>query len=161
APIVAVSRSRQEIERGWPKGDFDHRVVWPEDESILQSIIGERTQTRDSDSHPAARDHITDKARLLLVEDSAALAEATAEYLQFLGLDVCIAGNGKDALQAVGLFRPEIVLCDLRLPDMSGLDLLQALRLNRDTEGAVLALHSAMSEADLRLIACETNVQID
>src|SRR5262249_9445093 len=32
AKIVAVSRSRQELERGWPKGDFDCRIVWPEDE---------------------------------------------------------------------------------------------------------------------------------
>ena len=99
----------------------------------------------------------TGAVRLLLVEDNAVLAEATAEYLKLSGLDVFIAGDGKDALQAVGVFRPEIILCDLRLPDISGLDLLQAFRLNPDTEDAVLALHLAVSEVDLH----EANAQID
>jgi DNA-binding response OmpR family regulator len=161
APIVAVSRLREEIERGWPKGDFDHRLVWPEDESVLQAIIGERTGIGDAGPQVAAHGRVTGTARLLLVEDSAVLAEATAEYLRCSGLDVRIAGSAKEALQTVEVFRPEIILCDLRLPDMSGLDLLQALRLNRDTQGAVLALHSAMSDADLRLLGLETDAQID
>jgi CheY-like chemotaxis protein len=111
-------------------------------------------------AHHVARG-ITGAVRLLLVEDNAVFAEATAEYLKLSGLDVFIAGNGKDALQAVGVFRPEIILCDLRLPDMSGLDLLQAFRLVPDTEDAVLALHSAVSEVDLQLIEHEANAQID
>src|SRR5215475_6463105 len=41
ALIVAVAHSRREIDRGWPKGDFDCRVVWPDDERVLLSLIAE------------------------------------------------------------------------------------------------------------------------
>lgn len=98
---------------------------------------------------------------MLLVEDNDVLAEAIAEFLRLSGLNPQVAGTGEDALQAVRTFRPEIVLCDLRLPDMSGLDLLRTLRTNFDARDAVLAVHTAMSEFDLRLIESEGNVQAD
>ena len=161
ALIVAVSRSRQEIERGWPKGDFDYRVVWPDDERILLSIIGERTETKDDGTIQPASAPTTWDGRVLLVEDHVFLAEATADFLRLSGLDVLIAGTGEDALQAVRTFRPEIVLCDLSLPDMSGLDLLRTLRSNSNAKDAVLAVLTAMDKAGLRLIERETDVQVD
>src|SRR5262245_39709863 len=53
--------------------------------------------------------------RLLLVDDNAVFAEATAEFLKIGGLDVRVAENGKDALETAEAFRPQIVLCDLML----------------------------------------------
>jgi DNA-binding response OmpR family regulator len=161
ALIVAVSRSRQEIERGWPKGDFDYRVVWPNDERILLSLIGERTEIKDVGTIQPASARMTGHGRLLLVEDNLLLADATAEFIRLSGLDVLIAENGEDALQAVRNFRPEIVLCDLGLPDMSGMDLLRTLRSNSEAKDAVLAVLTAMDNVDLRLIECETDVQVD
>jgi CheY-like chemotaxis protein len=161
APIVAVSRNRQEIERGWPKGDFDYRLVWPDDERTLLSIIEERTEIKDGGTINPACARMTAHGRLLLVEDNLFFAEATAEYLQSLGLDVLIAGNAQDALQAVRSFRPEIVLCDLSLPDMSGLDLLRTLRSDSEAKDAILAVLTAMDNIELRLIECETEVQVD
>jgi DNA-binding response OmpR family regulator len=104
---------------------------------------------------------MTGGGRLLLVEDHVFLAEATAEFLRLSGFDVSIAVNGEDALEAVRTFRPDIVLCDLSLPDMSGLDLLRMLRSNSDAKEAVLAVLTAMDKVDLRLIECQTDVQVD
>jgi len=70
---------------------------------------------------------------------------------------VFIAVDSKDTLQAIRVFRPEIILLRFKAADMSGLVLLQAFRLNPDTEDAVLALHLAVSEVDLH----EANAQID
>jgi CheY-like chemotaxis protein len=160
ALIVAVSRSRQEIEGGWPKGDFDCKVVWPDDERILLSIIAERTEIKDVGTIPVSA-CMTGHGRVLLIEDHVVLAEATSEFLGLSGLDVLIARDGEDALQAVRTLRPDIVLCDLSLPDMSGLDLLRTLRSNSNAKDAVLAVLTAMDKADLRLIERETDVQVD
>ena len=42
--------------------------------------------------------------------------------------------------------RPEFVLCDLRLPDMSGLDVARELRARPGAKDALIAIHTAMSE---------------
>jgi len=95
--------------------------------------------------------------RLLLIEDHAGLAEATAEFLRSEGLEVRIAESGEEALETAGVFQPEIVLCDLSLPDMSGLDVARALRANPDTKDAVMALYSAMAESDVRTLERQVN----
>ena len=82
---------------------------------------------------------------LLLVEDHAGLAEATQVFLQSEGLDVRLASSGREALAAAVAFQPDIVLCDLHLPDMAGLDVLSALRKNPAVGHALLVIHSTLS----------------
>ena len=80
--------------------------------------------------------------RLLLVEDHAGLAEATQEFLQSEGFDVRLASSGREALGAAVAFQPDIVLCDLHLPDMTGLDVLSALRENPAVGRPLLVIHT-------------------
>jgi DNA-binding response OmpR family regulator len=87
--------------------------------------------------------------RVLLVEDDPDLAEATAEFLRLEALDVRIAVSGRDALENVAAFRPQLVLCDLNLPDMTGFELVRSLRSNPSTEGTYIAILTAMRERDL------------
>jgi CheY-like chemotaxis protein len=84
---------------------------------------------------------------LLLVEDHAGLAEATQVFLQSEGLDVRLASSGREALAAAVAFQPDIVLCDLHLPDMAGLDVLSALRKNPAVGHPLLVLHTTLSTA--------------
>jgi CheY-like chemotaxis protein len=91
----------------------------------------------------------------LLVEDHAALAEVTAEFLRELGLEVQIAQSGEQALETAVVFLPDIVLCDMRLPDMSGLDVAGALRANPKTKGVLIALNTAMDDVDIHLLERE------
>jgi two-component system KDP operon response regulator KdpE len=90
--------------------------------------------------------------RLLLVEDHVALAKATAEFLRESGLDVEIASSGKSALETVATFRPDVVLCDMCLPDMSGLEVVKAFRAGEDAKNAIVAVLTSMVEADLDLL---------
>ena len=99
--------------------------------------------------------------RLLLVEDHPALAEATADFIQSAGLEVRIATSGGQALQTVAAFQPDIILVDLRLPDMSGIELAGALRATAGAKNALIALHSAISEVDLRTLKNQSNVGIN
>jgi CheY-like chemotaxis protein len=93
--------------------------------------------------------------RLLLIEDHAELAEATAEFLSTAGLEVRIAASGEDALQLARTFRPEIVLCDMMLPGMLGIEIGRRLRQNPATKDALIVIHTAISDADLRIVERE------
>jgi CheY-like chemotaxis protein len=92
------------------------------------------------------------RCRVLLVEDNADAAEVTALFITASGLEVLIASSGQDALEIAATFHPEIVLCDLKLPDMSGLDVLQAMRSQESIKDALLVIFSARGERDLRLL---------
>ena len=96
--------------------------------------------------------------RLLLIEDHDDLAEATAEFLTEVGLEVRIAKSGKDALQVAIMFRPNIVLCDMILPDMLGMEVAGALRRHPVTAGSLLIMHTAMSDIELTILEREMTI---
>jgi CheY-like chemotaxis protein len=87
--------------------------------------------------------------RVLLVEDYADLADVTAELLRAEGLEVRIAMSGREALEIAPDFRPQLLLCDLNLPDMTGLDVVRRLRSNPATKDTYAAILTAMQEREL------------
>ena len=87
--------------------------------------------------------------RVLLVEDYPELAEVTAELLMGEGLDVRTALSGHEALQVASTFQPQLILCDLKLPDMTGLEVASGLRSSPATEGAYVVILTAMRREEL------------
>ena len=67
--------------------------------------------------------------RVLIVEDEAAQRMGLEQLAKSWGFDVSTASNGEEALQQAASVRPTIVLSDLVMPRMGGLDLLKALKL--------------------------------
>lgn len=67
-------------------------------------------------------------ARVLVVDDEPGLAHALAITLRASGWDVRTAQDGASALAAAAEHLPDVVLLDLGLPDMSGVDVITALR---------------------------------
>src|SRR5947199_272826 len=68
------------------------------------------------------------RKRLLVVEDNPAEQRSIAELLGHDDIDLVTVGTGKEALSAIRQEAPDCVVLDLRLPDMSGFDLLEAIR---------------------------------
>jgi DNA-binding response OmpR family regulator len=66
--------------------------------------------------------------RILLVEDEASIASFVALYLQKAGYAVERADSGKGALETAGRIQPALVVLDLNLPDMDGLEVCRTLR---------------------------------
>ncbi|MGD9793089.1 MAG: response regulator [Acidimicrobiia bacterium] len=66
--------------------------------------------------------------RVLVVDDEPALCRALAANLKARGYDVDIAGDGGDALNLAAAKHPDVVLLDLGLPTMSGLEVIAGLR---------------------------------
>jgi DNA-binding response OmpR family regulator len=67
---------------------------------------------------------------VLIVEDEVMLGANLQEYLRRRGWDAHLAGTGAVALQAFAASRPAVVLMDYELPDMTGIDVLKAIRQN-------------------------------
>jgi CheY-like chemotaxis protein len=77
--------------------------------------------------------------KLLLVEDHAGLAELSSRLLhEVYDHKVEHAPNGRSALQLLGHFRPELVLVDINLPDMSGYELARQIRAHAEYDDIVL-----------------------
>lgn len=67
------------------------------------------------------------QGRILVVDDEDVLASTLQEFLVGEGFEVSVAANASSALEAVSRFEPEIVLCDVQLPGLDGLELLHRL----------------------------------
>jgi len=81
---------------------------------------------------------------VILVEPSAAQAKFIAAQLKEAGLEqIHIVGSGTDALTAMGESRPDLVVSALYLPDMSGTDLVGAMRRERELEQVAFILISS------------------
>lgn len=87
--------------------------------------------------------------RILIVEDSVALAGGLAAVLKSGGYAVDTVGDGASALAVLAAERFDLVILDLNLPDMDGLDVLRTLRA-RAIQTSVLVL-SARGELDERV----------
>jgi CheY-like chemotaxis protein len=71
--------------------------------------------------------------RVLLVEDAPFLRYAFGRLLRMHGFDVREATDGSEALECVSNFRPQLVLTDLMMPVMDGVELIRRLHENPDT----------------------------
>jgi len=91
----------------------------------------------------------TDRA-ILLVEDDRFLRRACAESLRRRGFRVVEAPNGAEGLRLARDAKPALVLLDMLMPMMNGLDLLKALRVDHSAqELPVLVLSNSSREQDL------------
>jgi len=88
----------------------------------------------------------TDQAHLLIVEDDDQLAELLLEYLGMHGFELSRVSSGDAGAEAILETQPELVILDLMLPGMNGLDVCRRVR---DAYfGAILMLTASQSEAD-------------
>lgn len=87
--------------------------------------------------------------RVLLVEDNEAIRNAFSILLGECGYQVLQAASGAGALESSGRDRPDLILLDLGLPDMSGLDVVRTLRGREETrETPIVALTGRALETD-------------
>ena len=88
----------------------------------------------------------TDPPRVLVVEDETSLAESISYNLVREGFAVTTAGDGHQALDRFRAERPDIVVLDLMLPTLSGLDVCRAIR--AESQVPIVILTAKDAEAD-------------
>ncbi len=85
---------------------------------------------------------------ILMVDDDAAFRHVMSDELHRLGYEVSTAASGEEAVQSLSACEPDVVLLDLRLPGMSGLETLRAIHANLPaTEVIMLTGHGSIDTA--------------
>jgi DNA-binding response OmpR family regulator len=87
-------------------------------------------------------------ARVLVVDDDATVAEVVDRYLRNAGFDVARAGDGPAALAAAEADAPDLIVLDLMLPGLDGIEVCRRLRERDAAPIPVIMLTALGSEAD-------------
>lgn len=90
--------------------------------------------------------------KILVVDDEMEIVRLVRAYLERAGFSVVTASEGRQALAVFRLERPNLVILDLNLPGMDGLDVCRVLR--RDSDVPIIMLTARIEETD-RLIGLE------
>jgi two-component system, OmpR family, response regulator ResD len=88
------------------------------------------------------------RGSVLVVEDEPAIAEIVSRYLQRAGYQTAVAGTGRDALGRAEASPPDVVVLDLMLPDIDGLEVMRRLRRDKRRRGAIILLTARGEESD-------------
>ncbi len=67
------------------------------------------------------------RGRILVVDDEEVIASTLQEFLQGEGYEVAVASDARSALASIERFEPDLALCDVQLPGLDGLELLEKL----------------------------------
>jgi PAS domain S-box-containing protein len=78
--------------------------------------------------------------RVLVIEDHVDVAEGLRALLEHLGHEVQVSADGPSGIAKAGTFRPNVILCDLGLPGMSGYDVARAIRCGGTSSPLLVAL---------------------
>jgi two-component system response regulator ResD len=96
-------------------------------------------------------------ARILVVEDDLTVAEVVVDYLRHAGLEPRHALDGQTALDIAATWRPDLVVLDLMLPGVSGLEVCRRLRERRDTGVPLpVIMLTALGEESDRVLGLES-----
>ncbi|HET6744881.1 MAG TPA: response regulator transcription factor [Candidatus Limnocylindria bacterium] len=85
-------------------------------------------------------------ARILVVDDEPKIVRLVRDYLEHGGFEVVVARDGREALMRARSERPDLVVLDLGLPGLDGLDVTRGLR--RDSSVPLIMLTARDSETD-------------
>src|SRR5262245_59338674 len=109
-------------------------------------------------TNPARRLFWMDRPRLLIVEGNADSRVLLVAYLERLGYSCQACPDGIAALDALAQFQPDVVLLELVLPRLSGVDLARAIRARGDGAAYVLIAYTGRTDQESRRRAHEAGI---
>ena len=84
--------------------------------------------------------------KILIIEDNNDIRESTAEILEFSGYAVTQANNGKKGIELALKQRPDLILCDIMMPELDGYGVLYMLGKNHETDSIPFIFLTAKAE---------------
>lgn len=88
------------------------------------------------------------KKKILIIEDDKIVRENTAEILQLANYDVITAENGKIGIEKANFFKPDLVICDILMPELDGYGVLQIIMRNKLLQNIPVIFMSAKTKHD-------------
>ena len=93
--------------------------------------------------------------RVLIVEDDRDIADLVARYLSQAGFATEVIASGRDALAAIAARPPDLLVLDLMLPQVDGLEICRALRSDARTAAIPIIMVTAKAEESDRIVGLE------
>ena len=93
--------------------------------------------------------------RILIVEDDPDIADLVARYLDKAGFVTERAANGRDALAALAARLPDLMVLDLMLPQVDGLEICRTVRAGEKTSTIPIIMLTARAEESERIVGLE------
>lgn len=84
--------------------------------------------------------------KILIIEDDLSIAELQKDYLEVAGFEVSVFGNGKEGLRAFQENKVDLLILDIMLPEMDGLQILRSIKEDKDVP--VLLVSAKKEEID-------------
>jgi signal transduction histidine kinase/DNA-binding response OmpR family regulator len=136
-PVVVVTVvDEREIAMSLGAVDYFLKPIRPGD---LLARLGQYTFTTKVKQRPV---------RVLAIDDDPATRDLVASTLRAEGFDVVVAGSGAEALGLAAGAPPELVICDLLMPDMDGYEVVNRLHANVDTRDATILILTGQELTD-------------
>ncbi|UCH59243.1 MAG: response regulator transcription factor [Anaerolineales bacterium] len=92
------------------------------------------------------QEKIVPKAKILVIDDEPSITKLVSAYLQPEGYEVYTAADGEAGLKAARAFQPDLIVLDIMLPGLDGIELLTRLR--RESDVYVILLTAKTEETD-------------
>src|SRR5215211_7629529 len=83
---------------------------------------------------------------ILVIDDNTDIRENTAEILDLAGYKTVTAENGKKGVEAAIKSKPDLIVCDIMMPELDGYGVLHLLRKNADTQNIPFIFLTAKTE---------------
>ncbi len=94
-------------------------------------------------------------SRILVVEDDPDIAQLVARYLAKAGFTTEVIASGREALAAIGARPPDLLILDLMLPHVDGLEICRVVRGNEKTAAIPIIMLTARAEESDRIVGLE------
>lgn len=125
------------------------RIAWfvapLESVPMISTPFPERNNSSDEPTQPAVAPPATSTRRVLVVDDERHIVELVAALLEGEGLSVHRAYDGEEAWHVVARLRPDLVITDISMPRLSGIELLRRLRAVGELRRTPVILMSAVT----------------
>ena len=86
------------------------------------------------------------KSRILIADDNGPNVELLEAYLGGLDFEIAIAVDGRDTLEKVESFQPDLILLDVMMPKLSGFEVCEKLKSDPATRGIMILMVTALNE---------------
>lgn len=121
---------------------------------ILTEVLRRPSEPRTRSPEPSTLDSVP-PSRILVVDDDPTIAEVVTRYLHHAGYAVERAADGAAALAQAAAVRPDLVVLDLMLPEIDGLEVCRRLRADPAARGVPIVMLTAKGEEQDRINGLE------
>ncbi|MEM8808420.1 MAG: response regulator transcription factor [Cyanobacteria bacterium P01_G01_bin.38] len=101
-----------------------------------------------------------DQKKLLLIDDDPNLILLVKDYLEFRGYQVVTAGNGREALDVLGNLVPDMIICDVMMPEMDGYAFVEQVRHDPGKSWIPILFLSAKGQSQDRVKGLTTGADV-